>query len=388
VTHDYGFGLVNTAWVAADDGFLARQTGDGLDIVFTDDAEGAKTDLEGVRLAYDGNKDGVLDARDAAYADFGVWQDANGNGVTDAGEFKSLADMGIVSLDLTSDGKSYTAANDQVTVFGEADYTRADGSTGKLGDVAFATRSVEEAQKLAAQSTASSGLTSALVAASLVAATSATLDQQPTIAPASDGQTSVAAIDSGTTVSATDDGQLSAPSGELREMVDEAPADDAGGSTDSHSTGDASAQSGGIDGGDSVVAADQADVPSDLLSGTDTAEHAPSDTTPMFVDMAAIPVAQAAVAEAPAATVDAAHSEQVAAVLADALAGGSDAGPDISALLASLPTADAGTADLITVHADAALDAGAAMAWSPGGGEFAFDLSGLAHDAVTATVHA
>src|SRR5690606_35586066 len=46
VTYDYGFGLVATGWVGPDDGLLAHQTAGGLDIVFTDDAPGAATDLE------------------------------------------------------------------------------------------------------------------------------------------------------------------------------------------------------------------------------------------------------------------------------------------------------------------------------------------------------
>ena len=46
--------------------------------------------------------------------------------------------MGIVSLGLTSDGQSYSAANGQVTVHGEASFTYQDGSQGLLGDVSLA----------------------------------------------------------------------------------------------------------------------------------------------------------------------------------------------------------------------------------------------------------
>ncbi|MGV3554449.1 MAG: hypothetical protein ACO1OD_04270, partial [Croceibacterium sp.] len=139
VTHDYGSGLVTTAWVAADDGLLARDTGTGLDVVFADDAAGATTDIEGLRLAYDSNGDGVLDSADTAWGEFGVWQDADQDGVTDEGEFVSLSEAGIASIDLVTDGEGYVAGDGDVTVFGTGSYTRMDGSTGVLADAAFAT---------------------------------------------------------------------------------------------------------------------------------------------------------------------------------------------------------------------------------------------------------
>ncbi len=138
VTHDYGLGLVGTAWVGANDGLLARQTATGLDIVFTDDAPGANTDLEGLAKAHDSNGDGKFDANDATFGEFGVWQDANSDGVVDAGEFRVLAEAGISAIMLTSDGKAYTTANGDVQVHGEGIYVRADGSKGTLADVSFA----------------------------------------------------------------------------------------------------------------------------------------------------------------------------------------------------------------------------------------------------------
>ncbi|MEZ5647590.1 MAG: hypothetical protein R3E60_01210 [Alphaproteobacteria bacterium] len=38
------------------------------------------------------------------------WQDRNGDGVSDAGEVKTLAEMGIRSIGLVSDHRAYTAA--------------------------------------------------------------------------------------------------------------------------------------------------------------------------------------------------------------------------------------------------------------------------------------
>lgn len=167
----------STAWVGADDGLLAIDSnGNGLvdngsEIVF---GGNGLTDLQGLAANYDSNKDGVLDANDADFAKFGVWQDANSNGVTDAGEFRSLTDAGITSINLVSDGVEYAAANGEVTVHGTSSYTKADGTTGDVADASFATAGEskvaanENDQRVLAS--ANTGMASSLVAAGLVAA--------------------------------------------------------------------------------------------------------------------------------------------------------------------------------------------------------------------------
>ena len=138
-----------TAWVGSDDALLAIDANgngivdNGSEIAFAKHAEGAETDLEGLAMAYDSNKDGVLDANDDQFASFGIWQDANSNGITEKGEFMSLTDAGIEAINLTSDGNAYTAANGDVTVFGEGTFVNADGSEGTLGDVALSTMPAE-----------------------------------------------------------------------------------------------------------------------------------------------------------------------------------------------------------------------------------------------------
>lgn len=161
-----------TAWVGRDDGLLAIDkngdgaVNDGSELVF---GGAGVSDLQGLSAAYDSNGDGKLDASDKDFAKFGIWHDANGNGVTDPGEFRSLIDAGIVSIALASDGKGYSAADGEVRVKGEAIFTRADGSTGKLADAAFATNVVTEQQRAAASGTA--GLSTAMLVAGLAAAT-------------------------------------------------------------------------------------------------------------------------------------------------------------------------------------------------------------------------
>ncbi|MDF1751630.1 MAG: DUF5801 repeats-in-toxin domain-containing protein [Verrucomicrobiales bacterium] len=136
--------LDQSAWVGPDDALLAIDlNGDGLvndgsEVVFTQHAEGAETDLEGLALAYDSNHDGKLDANDDEFSLFGVWQDKNSNGINEEGEFMSLEEAGIVSIDLSGDGNAYTAAEGDVYIYGESSFTKADGETGAVGDAAFA----------------------------------------------------------------------------------------------------------------------------------------------------------------------------------------------------------------------------------------------------------
>jgi hypothetical protein len=158
VTHDYGSGVVATAWAAADDGLLAHATAGGLDVVFSDDAAGAKTDLQGLALAYDSNHDGQLTSADAAWSSFGVWQDANSNGVVDPGEFKTLNQAGISAISLTTDGHTYSTADGDVTVLGTGSFTKTDGTTGVMGDTVFATAAQRIGQQTSELSAAAAAL--------------------------------------------------------------------------------------------------------------------------------------------------------------------------------------------------------------------------------------
>ena len=187
VTFDYlGDGSDGaTAWVGADDGLLAldrngnAQVDNGSEIVF---GGNGLTDLEGLAANYDSNKDGVLDANDANFAKFGVWQDANSNGVTDAGEFQSLTDAGIASIKLVSDGNAYSAADGDVTVHGTSSYTTTNGDNFDVADASFATggdasKAGGVESKVAANendqrslASASAGMAGSMVAAGLVAA--------------------------------------------------------------------------------------------------------------------------------------------------------------------------------------------------------------------------
>jgi hypothetical protein len=132
--------LDNTAWVGPQDGVLVHDTfGDGSvrsTSQFAFARHIGESDLQGLAAQFDSNLDGVLDAQDAQFAEFAVWQDADSDGVADAGEVKHLLDLGITSLNLVSDGVSRNPATG-VTEAGRSTAQLANGSTMVVADAAF-----------------------------------------------------------------------------------------------------------------------------------------------------------------------------------------------------------------------------------------------------------
>ncbi|MDX8392655.1 MAG: tandem-95 repeat protein [Mariprofundaceae bacterium] len=130
-----------TAWPVAGDGLLAFDANgngvvdDGSEISFVRHDANAQTDLEGLK-AFDSNGDGIFSALDDKWAQFGVWQDGNQNGKTDAGELQSLNALGIASIGLNSDGQ-FSIINGQ-TVHGMAQAIKTDQSTLDIADVTLA----------------------------------------------------------------------------------------------------------------------------------------------------------------------------------------------------------------------------------------------------------
>lgn len=144
-----GDGLAEeTGWVGADDGLLVFDAnGDGVidaadEVAFISYLAGAETDLEGL-AAFDTDGDGMLTEADAEgggfnWSQFQVWQDANQNGRSDAGELISLSAAGIVSIDLALNGDASEV--DGNLIHNTSTFTRADGTTGAVADVSFETR--------------------------------------------------------------------------------------------------------------------------------------------------------------------------------------------------------------------------------------------------------
>jgi Ca2+-binding RTX toxin-like protein len=131
-----------TAWFSGGNGVLALDThGDGIvhdssQIAFQNLSTTAQTDLQGL-AALDTNHDGVIDKNDAQWNQLGAWVDANQDGVCEAGEFKTLDQLGITSISLQSNNQF--SVDNGVTVHGETTFTWANGTTGQAADVTLPT---------------------------------------------------------------------------------------------------------------------------------------------------------------------------------------------------------------------------------------------------------
>ena len=87
--------------------------------------------------AMDTNGDGKVDAQDANFDKLRVWVDANGDGVTDAGELKTLADVHIASFNVAHDS-SVTQQNGNV-LQGFSSFVTTDGQSHQIVDAWFQT---------------------------------------------------------------------------------------------------------------------------------------------------------------------------------------------------------------------------------------------------------
>lgn len=151
--YDYGEDGMKekTAWADRGDGFLVYdRNGDGT-IDNAGEFFGDKTLLEDGTYAangflalsqYDENGDGVIDSADTIFSNLSVWQDINGNGITEEGEMKSLDELGIVGIEIAQGENRYTDENGN-TVIAEAVVHMADGSTRSVGAMAFEIDSVD-----------------------------------------------------------------------------------------------------------------------------------------------------------------------------------------------------------------------------------------------------
>ena len=93
--------------------------------------------MSGLAAAFDTNHDGKFNAQDAKFDEFAVWQDANQNGISDAGEVYKLSDIGMISLKLNTDNVLRQPAAG-VTEFGQTSAQFTNGSSMLIADVAFA----------------------------------------------------------------------------------------------------------------------------------------------------------------------------------------------------------------------------------------------------------
>lgn len=131
-----------TAWIDANDGLLVLdRDGDGKitngqelfgDQTLLSNGTRATSGFEALR-EFDDNKDGKIDASDIVYLKLKVWQDLNRDGVSQAEEMKSLADVGIKAINLNS---TVTGAADAMGNIQRClgSFVKTDGSDGQIGE--------------------------------------------------------------------------------------------------------------------------------------------------------------------------------------------------------------------------------------------------------------
>ncbi|MDD5387563.1 MAG: calcium-binding protein, partial [Sulfuricurvum sp.] len=89
-------------WVAPQDGLLVYDknrngTIDGISEVFGKDGISGFAEL---RAVADTNHDNIIDRRDELYSQLKVWQDTNGDGISQANELKTLSQAGVKNIEL------------------------------------------------------------------------------------------------------------------------------------------------------------------------------------------------------------------------------------------------------------------------------------------------
>ncbi|WP_284427769.1 calcium-binding protein, partial [Acidovorax sp. SUPP1855] len=144
--HD-GDGTRNaTGWIAGDDGLVVLdRNGNGVidsgRELFGDQtlkpvgSNGrAQTHANGYEAlaAEDGNGDKVIDANDAVYSQLRVWKDANQDGVSQAGELHTLADLGIARIGVAGTASNVNLGNGNTQPL-SGSFTRTNGTTGVSG---------------------------------------------------------------------------------------------------------------------------------------------------------------------------------------------------------------------------------------------------------------
>ena len=132
-----------TGWVLSDDGFLVLDRNGNGTIDSGKELFGDSTPLSVGGNAADGftallqedtNQDGVVNSTDARWNDLRVWRDLNQDGVSQTGELLTLADLGIVSINVAAAEHSQVLPDgNRIADLGS--YTKADGSSGTVGDI-------------------------------------------------------------------------------------------------------------------------------------------------------------------------------------------------------------------------------------------------------------
>jgi hypothetical protein len=84
---------------------------------------------------HDSNSDNKIDAKDAAFAELKLWQDANSNGLSEPEELLSLKSKGVVSIDLKYGVKDVTKFDDRARAREKSKFTFKEKGKSKVADI-------------------------------------------------------------------------------------------------------------------------------------------------------------------------------------------------------------------------------------------------------------
>ena len=123
---------IASGWLGKEDGWLVLYENGKIQLF------GLQTGNGFIELAkLDSNKDGVLDANDAAFANLKVWTDKNQDANVQSGELLSLNDLNIVSFALNAVANSQDLGNGN-RITHTSTYTKADGTSHLAANLALA----------------------------------------------------------------------------------------------------------------------------------------------------------------------------------------------------------------------------------------------------------
>ena len=128
-----------TGWIGSGTGLLCvDNNGDGQinDITELFGTSGPYLNGFGALLALDSNGDGVIDSRDSAFSQLRVWVNPEQDGIVHPGELLTLAQLGIVSINLAATITRQTINGNSVQL--TSTYTLADGTQRTIADAWFA----------------------------------------------------------------------------------------------------------------------------------------------------------------------------------------------------------------------------------------------------------
>jgi hypothetical protein len=180
---------VQTGWVSSSDGLLVLDRNQDGQINDGSELFGSATKLASGATASDGyqalreldsNADGVINQDDAVYKELGVWVDSNSDGISETGEVKTLASLGITSISVQA--TAGTDTNNGNVVGLTSTYDTADGTTHAAADVWFVADKVTSSATVVQP--ANADVDQAIAALATTGATASTTDSASAVSDA------------------------------------------------------------------------------------------------------------------------------------------------------------------------------------------------------------